>query len=210
MSAQQWVPFELTWAASIAGQVTDGVTGAAISGARVQIVKGPKTFDAKRRILANDPGWERKKERLDQTFSQADGIYVLTNLPSGLYRLQVTAPAPSSRYATAETPFIRVWATRDPEGRIKLDPANVVLSPTRIHGRVTRADTGQPVEGARVRLRGDINVVRTDAEGGYALANLVASSPTLEVVAANLVTASQALSLEAGQDLEVNVVLQPA
>lgn len=210
MSAQQWLPFELTWAVSIAGRVTDGVTGAAIPGARVEIVKGPKTFETRRRILANDPAWERKKERLDRTFSQADGIYVLVNLPSGLYRLQVTAPAPSSRYATAETGFIRVWATRDPEGRIKLDPADVILSPTRIHGRVTRADTGQPVAGARVRLRGDINVVRTDAEGGYALANLVASSPTLEVSAPSFEVASQKVTLEAGQDQKVDVVLQPA
>jgi hypothetical protein len=210
MSSQGWYPFELTWAVSIAGRVTDLVTGEPISGARVEIIKGPQAFETKRRILANDPGWEHQVERLDRTFSQTDGIYLFVNLPAGLYKMRVTGPPPSSRYATVETPFIRVWATRDPEGRIKLDPADVALSPTRIHGQITRADTGQPVAGARVRLRGDTKVVRSDPEGQYALANLIASSPTLEVSAADLVTASQALSLEAGQDLNLDVVLQPA
>jgi hypothetical protein len=210
MSAQQWLPFELSWAVSIAGRVTDLVTGAPIPGARVEIVKGPPAFETKRRVLANDPDWERKAERLDRTFSQTDGIYLFVNLPTGLYRMRVTAPPPSSRYATVETGPVRVWATRDPKGRIKLDPADVALSPTRIHGQVTHAVTGQPVAGAKVRLRGDTHVVRTDAEGGYALTNLVASSPTLEVSAANFVTASQEVSLEAGQDRSVDVVLQPA
>jgi hypothetical protein len=210
MSSQGWYPFELTWAASIAGQVTDLVTGRPIAEARVEILKGPQAFETKRRILANDPGWEAKSERLDRAFSQTDGIYLFVNLPAGLYKMRVTGPPPSSRYATVETPFVRVWATRDEAGRVKLDPADVALSPTRIHGQITRADTGQPVEGARVRLRGDTNVVRSDPEGQYALDNLVASNPTLEVTAAKLITASQAVNLEAGQDLSVDVVLQPA
>jgi hypothetical protein len=210
MSAQQWLPFELSWTVSIAGRVTDSVTGTAIARARVEILKGPPAFETKRRILANDAGWEHKEERLDRTFSQVDGIYVLVNLPPGLYRLRVTAPPPTSRYASQEIGSVRVWATRDDEGRIKLDPADVALPPTRIHGQVTHAATGEPIDRAKVRLRGDTNVVRTDAQGGYALANLVASSPTLEVSAPGFKTASQKVSLEAGQDQNVDVVLQPA
>ena len=100
--------------------------------------------------------------------------------------------------------------TRDERGRIKLDPADVALSPTRIHGQVTRGDSGDAVVGARVRLVGDYRVVRTDARGGDALTDLVASSPTLEVSAVQFKSVRQEVSLQAGQNLNVDVVLEPA
>jgi hypothetical protein len=61
-----------------------------------------------------------------------------------------------------------------------------------------------------VRLLGDYRVVRTDAQGGYALTNLVASSPTVEVSADQFVSFRQEVSLQAGENLNVDVVLEPA
>jgi hypothetical protein len=210
MSAQQWLPFAMTLAVSIAGRVTDEVSGAAIAGATIEVVDGPPAFEKKRQTLANDPEWERKAERLDRTTSHSDGIFFLSKLPPGMYRLRVTPPPPSSRYETVETRQIEVAETRDERGRIQLDPADVALSPTRIHGQVTRGDSGDAVVGARVRLVGDYRVVRTDSQGRYALTDLVASSPTLEVSAVQFKPVRREVSLQAGQNLNVDVVLEPA
>jgi hypothetical protein len=53
-------------------------------------------------------------------------------------------------------------------------------------------------------------VLRTDDQGGYALTNLVASNPTLEVSADQFVSFRQEVSLQAGENLNVDVVLAPA
>jgi hypothetical protein len=203
-------PEVTTHALSIAGQVTDAVTGAPIPGARVAIVQGPAAFEAWRAILAGGPGWEQSPERLDLTSTRADGSYRFLDLPAGLYRLEGSAPHLGSRYGTTRTGSIRVWATRDAAGRIKLDPGDVALPPTRIHGRVTNQADGQPIAGAKVRLRGDSKVVLTGSDGGYVLAGLLQGTPTIQVSARNFTTATQAVSLTSGQDQSVDIPLTPA
>jgi len=186
------------------------VTGEPIAQAQGTIVSGPPAFQARLAVLAAGPGWERLPQRLDRTSTRRDGSYWFPDLPSGLYRLEVGVPRLGSRYGTAQTGSIRVWATRDPSGRIKLDPAGVTLSPTRIAGRVTNQIDNQPVAGATVRLRGDTRVMRTDADGRYLLAGLVQGTPTVEVSARTFVTATRATSLAAGQAQTVDVQLTPA
>jgi hypothetical protein len=85
---------------------------------------------------------------------------------------------------------------------------HIALQPTRIRGRVTR-NGGQPVVGVKVRLRGDTDIVLTDDDGRYVLAAIVAGKPTIEVTAKTFRPFSQALSLAAGQERIVDVVLSP-
>lgn len=197
-------------ALSIAGRMADAMTGAPIPAARVTIVQGPAAFEALRAILAAGPEWEQTSERLDRTWTRPDGSYRFLDLPAGLYRLEGSAPYLGSRYGTTQTGSIRVWATRDPAGRIKLDPGDVELPPTRIHGRVTNQVDGEPIAGAKVRLRGDIEVALTGADGGYVLAGLVQGTPTVQVSARSFVTATKATSLAPGQDQSVDISLTPA
>lgn len=182
----QWYRLQLSRAVALAGQVTDGVSGKPIAGAVVEIVDRP-----------------------ERTVSRPDGIFFFLDLPADSYRLRVIAPQLGTRYGTVETDAVQVEDGRDAAGRVKVAKADVKLPPTRIHGQVTRSDNAQPIVGAKVRLRGDTTVVRTDADGRYALTGLVAGNPTLEVSAANFVTASQAVELGAGQDLTVDIALQP-
>jgi len=199
-----------TCALAIAGRVTDAVTGEPVPAARVTIASGPPAFEARRGVLTAGPGWERLAERLDRTWTRPDGSYRFLDLPAGLYRLEVVTPSLGSRYGTAQTGPIRVWATRDAAGRIKLDPGDVALAPTRIGGTVVNQADGKPVAGARVRLRGDTEVALTDVDGRYALVGLVQGTPTVEVSARNFVTATRATSVTAGQAQTVDVGLTPA
>ena len=60
-----------------------------------------------------------------------------------------------------------------------------------------------------MRLRGDTNVERADAEGNYALTHLVAKKPTIEVTAAHMRTFTRTIELAPGQDHRVDVQLEP-
>jgi hypothetical protein len=174
---------------SIAGRVADTVSGAALPGAVVSIVDGPT---------------------LARTHSRADGYYWFLDLPPGVYQLEGAIPRLGSRYGTGRTGTVRVWDTRDPDGRIRLEPADIALPPTRIHGRVTRQADSSPVPSARVRLRGDTAADVTAADGRYAIEGLVAGSPTVEVAAPAVVTALVHVNLTAGQDKVVDIALVQA
>lgn len=197
-------------AVSIAGMVTDSVTGRPIGGALIEIVTGPAAFLSMRATLARDPAWERQAERLDRRRSRPDGLYAFSDLPPGSYELRVSAPGQGSRYGAASLPAVLVTTEREPSGRIRLAPADAALAPTRLSGRVLRGDTSprQPAVGARVRLRGDTTVVRTAADGRFTLSGLNAGSPTLEVVAQGYQTLTRAVTLTAGQEESLtNLVL---
>jgi hypothetical protein len=136
-----------------------------------------------------------------------DGSYWLLDLPAGLYRIEATVPALGSRYGTGRIGPVRVWATRDSSGRIKLDPADIAVPPTSVHGRVTRQDTGDPVANAQVRLRGDPAATASGTDGRYALVGLVAGNPTVECSAPGLQIARMPVSVTPGQDQAVDFVL---
>jgi hypothetical protein len=194
---------------SIAGQVTDALTGDPIAGALVQIVEGPPAFQSRRNTLSRDPNWRGRAKRMDRTYTRPDGQYVFAGLPPGTYRLRVSAPPPKGMYGEVELARVTVWEKGSPQERVRLDAADAALPPTRIHGQITQRNGRTPISGATVRLRGDTNVEQSDAEGHYALTHLVAKKPTIEVTAARMRTFRQPIELTPGQDHQVDVRLLP-
>jgi hypothetical protein len=95
---------------SIAGAVQDRATRTRIGGARVEITEGPPAFQAMLAAQAADPAWQHRQERPDRTVSQSDGIFIFVDLPSGPYRLRVSAPEMGSRYGAVEVGPIEVQA----------------------------------------------------------------------------------------------------
>ena len=194
---------------SIAGKVTDEATGAPAPGALVEIVRGPPSFRSRRDLLAQQPGWGQKNQRYDRTLARSDGSYYFVDLPNGVYRLEASAPAMGTRYGKQTTGSVRVWAGRDPIGRVKLSPADMALPATHVHGRVTNRDTGAAIAGAKTKLRGDDRVIAADKDGRYVLGPLTAGSPTLEASAKGFQTAYQGVRLTPGRKSEVNLALAP-
>jgi len=221
---------------AIAGVVRDGVSQARIAHALVEIISGPPKFRAKVQALAADSAWLRRPERIDRTWSQADGIFTFVDLPLGQYRLRVSvvelSPADyrlcgslvttppddyrrrvderdlGTRYGTVEIGPIQTHAHKKGQP-VPVARADVALPPTRIHGVVTHQVTGDPVSGARVRLRGDTQVVVTTDAGLYELTRLVKGAPNLEVSAANFVTFVKKVELAPGQDRTEDIPLAP-
>lgn len=192
---------------SIAGAAQDRVSQARIGGALVEIISGPPAFQQMLAAQAADPAWAQRRERFDRTFSQADGIFVLVDLPAGAYHLRVSAPEWGSRYGVVEAVPVQVQPM-PASGPVVVAQVAVALPPTRIHGVITQAATGQPVAGARVCLRGDTLVVRSGEGGRYALTNLVKGKPTLEVTASGLQTTARQVELAAGQERQEDFALQ--
>lgn len=224
-------------AVAIAGIVRDAVSQARIGRALIEIKHGPPKFQAKVNALDADPVWRSRAERIDRTWSQADGLFYLMDLPAGQYQLRVSvvdlpSTDPRLRGSLVTTPpddyrdRLDAWQLGTRYKVVEIGPlqthrhkkhkpvviarADVALSPTRIHGFVTANGSGEPVAGARVCLRGDTTVVITKEDGSYELMPLVAGKPTVEVSAANYKNASQAVTLKSGQDCVVNFHIEYA
>jgi hypothetical protein len=148
----------------------------------------------------------RLRQRIDQTRTQADGIFYFINLPPGPYRLRVSAPEMGSRYGVEEIGPVDVQAAPE-AGPFPVARADADLPPTRIHGVVTAASTGRPVLAARVRLLGDTTILRTGEDGRYTLTRLVAGKPTIEVTAADFKRSTRKIELAAGQDRQEDFAL---
>ncbi len=194
---------------SMAGAVHDSASQARIGGTLVEITSGPPAFQQMLAAQAADPAWAQRRERLDRTFSQADGIFFLVDLPAGAYHLRVSAPEWGSRYGVVQIGPVQVQPM-PASGPVVVAQVAVALPPTRIHGVITQAATGQPVAGARVRLRGDTPVVRSGDSGQYELANLVKGKPTIEVTALGLQTTTRQVELAPGQERQEDFALQAA
>lgn len=157
--------------------------------------------------------WQRRHPRIDHTCSQGDGVFFFTDLPPGeageQYRLRVSVPETGTRYGVVETDAVTIPVRPDdrPANPARVD---IELPVTRIHGLVTD-DAGEPVAGARVRLRGDTTIVRSRGDGRYELSRLLAGNPRLEVSAPGFVTFTQPVeALAVGEARQVDVTLQPA
>ena len=92
-------------AVSITGQVTDALSGSPLAGARVEITQGPAEFES---------------ERIDQTFSHADGVYYFLDLPSGTYHLKFSLPQAGRRYGDFQADSTTTLGQRDTAGRIMI------------------------------------------------------------------------------------------
>jgi hypothetical protein len=203
----KWI--RLRHVVSIAGAVRDKATSRPINGARVEITEYPEAFGALLAAKAANPAWTRRRERLDRVYSRADGLFCFVDLPAGRYRLNVSAPEMGTRYGVVKVENLEVQT--DPgEGRVPVTPADVELPPTRIHGTVTDAVTGQPIPGARVRLLGDTVVVKTGDDGTYDLSQQIAGKPTLHVATPGYKPEARKLELAAGQERVEDLALQSA
>src|SRR5262249_50962576 len=124
--------------------------------------------------------------------------------------LRATAPQLGTRYGTVEATGLTVPAGREADGRFRPAHAELALPPTTVRGQVTRTDTGAPLSGVQVQLRGDTGSVQTGADGRYLLRALVAGAPTIQASARGFSTAARATTLVAGQDQTVDIALAPA
>lgn len=77
----------------------------------------------------------------------------------------------------------------------------------RIHGRVTEAETGRPLDGARVQLQRSTRVAVTDVNGRYVLPRVPAGYDTLEVAYIGRQRQSSAVQVAPGQNVEVDFAL---
>lgn len=174
---------------ALAGVVSDGVSGAPIVGALVEITSGPKAT---------------------RQTTRADGSYVFSGLPAENYSLSVSPPAPGNRYGTASD-AVTVTETRDADSRLAVTLKNLALPPTCIHGTVRGKPSGgdaAPLAGARVQARGSGFAATTDDQGRYALGPLEAGKLTLEFFAKGFQNGLAALSLTAGNDLAQDITLE--
>jgi hypothetical protein len=172
--------------AAICGYVRDASSGVGIPGATVVLV---------------DPDVTTK--------TRADGFYHFLDLPNGSYTLQATAPAQGSRYAGVTVAGVAVAS--DAAGRPVLDPqGNLGLPPTRLSGRVQRADTLAPIARAEVRLRASGAKTMSNNLGQYALSAVEAGAQTVRISAPGFTTHSQSVTLGAGQNTVVDFNLTPS
>lgn len=193
---------------SIAGAVRDQASSLRIGGALVEIVEGPPAFRALIAAQAADPAWAGRRERLDRVYSQADGIFCFVDLPPGAYRLRASAPDLGTRYGAAEAGPFQVQVPPG-QGSVPVAQAEIALPPTRVHGVVSDAATGQPIPAARVHLLGDTAVVKTRDDGSYDLSCQVAGKPRLHAAAPRYQAVTRQIELAAGQERVENLALQP-
>ena len=146
-------------AGAIAGFAFDAGSGAPIANARVTVV-----------------------DRTVQT--DRNGAFVV-RLPGGSYALQLRAPDRQSGVlsdvvvGTGEVTEVLITFSRDaiPTALVEAPPtapSSVAAAPTAagppgVLAGVVRSDTGQPVEGARVYVRGRPDQATTDADGAFRL-----------------------------------------
>jgi hypothetical protein len=165
------------------------------------------TFNPRQAGAAMQP----RRQRIDQAWSAADGIFYFVNLPAGDYILRTSVPELGTRYGTVETDSAHpVQVQSRPKVGQPAQVAQVVvaLPPTRLFGKVTRPDKA-PIVGARVHLRGDTAFVKTDDAGKYELRRLLAGRPTVEATAAGFKPGTRQVDdLKAGEDREADIPLE--
>lgn len=160
--------------ASIAGYVTDAVTGLPIPDAIVLLIG-----------------------KTQQVVTRKDGFYHFVDLKLGTYSISVTAPLCGTRYGTGKV--LGILAQNAPDGRSKIDPkASLALPPTTLTGTIRQSSDGTAVKGAVIRLLGSESRTVSDKDGNYMLAGITASSPNVQVSAPGFVTAVQKTKLTAG------------
>lgn len=212
MSAGSHVGLEVVHSASIAGCVREQPPAGGlralhgelrVAGALVEIVAGPPEFEALRaaQAAAQAAGARLRRPRCDRAYSQADGIYLFTDLPPGDYRLRVSAPKYGTRFGSVESAQpIAVLPPPAPGGRWQAAAFDVLLPSTRVRGVVRRADTDAAVGMATVRVRGEAAAVRTDGDGRFELHRLPAGRITLDIAAAGMFAVQQTFTVAAGEE----------
>ncbi len=166
---------EIRHRAAIAGHITDAISGKGIPEAVVNVIGQNQC-----------------------TLTVREGFYYFIDLPAGQYGLSAAAPHLGTRYGTASVSDVAV--ADDADGRPIFAPkANLPLPPTRLVGQVRRSDNDQVIVKATVQLRGSKARTLTDNLGQYILSGLQKGNPTVQVSAPGFATATQTVTLTAGE-----------
>ncbi len=134
------------------------------------------------------------------------GAYILDELPiPGTYTVTFSAPG----YAS-ETRAVDLASVAGTSPAVSID-ANLALGTAAVEGAVTAAET--EVAHATVSLTNGISTYTTTSAdepiGVYRLANIPAGVYTLTIVRTGSATSSQLISLNPGDDLTIDVALEP-
>jgi len=205
-----WLTIESTrHQVAIAGQVRDARTGQPIPRARVQISAGPAEFQQRLALHAQQHGdrWEQMAERLDRAWTRSDGRFHFLDLPDGDYSLGFSLPLAGSRYGQAQT---TAAVARNPAGDVTMAAVDVTLAPTGVEGRVTAANSGDPIVLGRLRLAGSGEIAFSNGDGRYELLAVEVGNRRLSAQALGYAVLSQPVSLTtAGQIKALDFVLVP-
>jgi uncharacterized surface anchored protein len=167
----------------VAGQVTDQVTGLPIAGAQMTLLQGATITAA-------------------TALTGADGRYAFADALTGPYVVQAAA----SGYALATLGAV-VAAGATQTANFALAP-----NPSTVTGLVTDAVTGLPLAGVTVQMtrRGVLVATGlTGADGRYSLSGLTEDVYVVLAAKGAYQTATQGLSVGAGQTLTANLALSP-
>jgi len=193
---------------SIAGRVTDGVSGKPLAGVRVTIVTMPSLFKKKLGIDAIRYGkqWAAMNERADRTHTREDGLFYFLDLPDGKFGLSVSLSRPGMRYGPAEE---TASVARDAKGGIaKPVFMDLVLHPTVLKGRITGTGHKSGIAMAEVRVKGSGEHTFSNAQGQYLLPGIEPGKRTVLVFAQGYRDISQSVTIaESGQEQIVNFTL---
>jgi hypothetical protein len=167
---------------SIAGVVTDSITGYWIVNAWVEVV-----------------------ELNLQTQTAEDGSFFFIDLPVGSYTLEISVPRLGTRYGTKEQNV-----TLSTAANRTLTSVDVQLVPTSITGQVTDKNTKQAIANALVQLLGSEIQALTNSQGQYVIFGIPVCKPTVQVSAQNYQTSqSQPVQLSQGKGITVDFSLVP-
>ena len=133
------------------------------------------------------------------TLTDANGNYSL-NVSAGTYTVTASAPMYNSSSQTV---------TVKPGQRLPLNfKLTSITAYGSITGTVTDANTSAPIAGATVALSNGLMRI-TDANGNFSYSIVLNGTYTLTVSAAGYVTQSQAVTVKAGHNTNVQVALSP-
>ncbi|QSQ18942.1 carboxypeptidase regulatory-like domain-containing protein [Pyxidicoccus parkwayensis] len=166
---------------TLRGTVSDGVNGAPVGAATVQLV-----------------------ETGASATTTADGRFVLTGITLKDFSLAVSAAG----YAPA-TYTMKVGAFGEAVVELKLSPPGSSATTSNFAGLVTDADTGAPVAGALVSIDGTNLSAITGADGGYTLAGIESLEFTVKVSAVGYGAQAHGVKLAAHGSYTFSPVLVP-
>jgi hypothetical protein len=172
---------------AIAGHVVDAASQKAVAGAEVVIVEMPAAF--KHKLQRAGAGFDRARTR-------EDGLFYFLDLPDGKYTLSASLPGAGKRYGNAQQ---KTKVSRDEKGDTKIAFVNFALPPTAVKGKITGTEHSVGIVMAQVRVKGSGERAFSDFKGEYVLTGIEPGSRTVQVFAQGYRTASERISIAAGE-----------